>query len=100
MTGGTTVRDAARKAATGGVRRRRDKERVHKASFKDLPSYLKDNEFIETGYRLQMTVRDSVKSLFNVHNETGNIWTHFIGASLSFTLCVPLHIAKVLLFAE
>ncbi|KAI1209114.1 hemolysin-III related-domain-containing protein [Annulohypoxylon truncatum] len=47
----------------------------------DLPSWRRDNHFIETGYR-----RDSnsywlsFTSLFYVHNEFVNIWTHLLGA--------------------
>lgn len=52
-------------------------------SFDALPDYLRDNEFIITGYRHTLPVRDSLKSLFNLHNETGNIWSHFIGEAQS-----------------
>lgn len=27
----------------------------------------------------QKTVWDSVRTLFVLHNETGNVWTHFLG---------------------
>ncbi len=47
--------------------------------FKSLPAYLKDNEFIEGYYRRVLPVRDSFKSLFGIHNETGNIYTHLLG---------------------
>ena len=47
-----------------------------------IPDYLKDNEFIVTGYRADIGVWGSLKSLFRVHNESGNVWTHLIGAQI------------------
>lgn len=28
----------------------------------------------------QKSVWDSVRTVFSLHNETGNVWTHFLGA--------------------
>lgn len=36
------------------------------------------NTFILTGYRTEHTVFDCVKSIFSIHNETLNIWTHLL----------------------
>ncbi len=44
-----------------------------------MPDYLRDNEFIVGSYRPQQSPWNSVKSLFGLHNETGNIWTHLLG---------------------
>jgi hypothetical protein len=49
-------------------------------NFEELPDYLKDNPFITTGYRQQLSPGRSLLSLFNIHNETGNVWSHLIGA--------------------
>ena len=49
------------------------------AAYSHLPKELQDNEFITSGYRVDMGFWDSIKSLFGLHNETGNIWTHLIG---------------------
>jgi hypothetical protein len=49
----------------------------------DLPEYLKDNEFIVTGYRANTGLWGSLTSLFRLHNESGNIWTHLCGTPLS-----------------
>jgi hypothetical protein len=46
----------------------------------ELPDYLKDNEFIRTGYRANTGFHGSLKSLFRLHNESGNVWTHLVGA--------------------
>ena len=50
--------------------------------FADLPDYLRDNEYIKRYYRADYSVRESLASLFRVHNETGNIWSHLAGAAL------------------
>lgn len=42
-------------------------------------SNAQDNEYIKGYYRHSMPVRDSIKSLFGLHNETGNIYTHLLG---------------------
>jgi adiponectin receptor len=47
----------------------------------DLPEYLRDNEYIVTGYRADTGLWGSLRSLFRLHNESGNIWTHLCGAS-------------------
>ena len=61
-------------------RRRRGKAKLpDTAPFSDLPEYLQDNEFITQGYRIDYSIRDTFTSLFRLHNETGNIWTHLIG---------------------
>ncbi|KAI1768341.1 HlyIII-domain-containing protein [Hypoxylon sp. FL1150] len=47
----------------------------------DLPSWRRDNHFIETGYRAESSSYwRSFTSLFYVHNESVNIWTHLLGA--------------------
>lgn len=49
--------------------------------FHSLPEYLQDNEFITAYYRApDQTWRASVSTLFGIHNETGNVWTHLVGA--------------------
>lgn len=47
----------------------------------DLPDWRRDNHFIRTGYRADSnSYRASLASVFAVHNETVNIWTHLLGA--------------------
>jgi adiponectin receptor len=48
-----------------------------------LEQWMKDNEYILTGYRRQSnSYLRSIKSILALHNETGNIWSHLIGALL------------------
>jgi len=47
----------------------------------DLPTFLRDNEFIHGSYRPQSnSYRKSVASLKYLHNQTGNIYTHVAAA--------------------
>nr|CCC94032.1 conserved hypothetical protein [Trypanosoma congolense IL3000] len=45
----------------------------------EVPSYLCDNASILTGYRMNYTTEMCVRSVFALHNETFNIWTHLFG---------------------
>ena len=38
---------------------------------------------IKTGYRKQLSYQDCIYSIFCIHNETVNIWTH-LGSSILF----------------
>ncbi|PNS19503.1 hypothetical protein CAC42_7347 [Sphaceloma murrayae] len=52
--------------------------------FEELPEWLQDDHFIQTGYRpVSNSTRASLKSLGSVHNETFNIYSHLLPASLS-----------------
>ncbi|CAH8846485.1 unnamed protein product [Trichobilharzia szidati] len=45
-----------------------------------LPHWLKDNDFLLRGHRPQLpSFRECFRSIFRLHTETGNIWTHLIG---------------------
>ncbi|KAK2147973.1 hypothetical protein LSH36_524g01073 [Paralvinella palmiformis] len=45
-----------------------------------LPDWLKDNEFLIAGHRPQLhSFMECFKSVFRIHTETGNIWTHLLG---------------------
>ena len=46
-----------------------------------MPKWLLDNKFLLTGYRPELhSVRRVIQSLFYIHNETGNIYSHGLGA--------------------
>ncbi|KAJ3303296.1 hypothetical protein HDV03_004034 [Kappamyces sp. JEL0829] len=76
-------------------------KRLRFYTFEQVPAYLQDNEFIRNGYRSGYSYKESFISLFHLHNESGNVWTHLIGVLL-FSLLVaytwtaaemaPLHI--------
>ena len=45
-----------------------------------LPSYLRDNEYLHKHHRPQLnSVIECFKTVFRIHTETGNIWTHLVG---------------------
>lgn len=61
--------------------------------FASLPDWLKDNEYICGSYRPPMfSFRGCFKSMFRLHNETWNIWTHFVGLLFFVTLVAGMFI--------
>lgn len=47
---------------------------------RSLPLWLRDNDFLLRGHRPQLaSFRECFRSIFRLHTETGNIWTHLIG---------------------
>ncbi len=49
--------------------------------FHEAPEFLRDNEFIHSGYRINFNSTWKIfKSLFVLHNEFVNVWTHILGA--------------------
>ncbi|KAH7672486.1 AdipoR/hemolysin-III-related protein [Dioscorea alata] len=69
--------------------------------FESLPTFLKDNEFILNYYRSQWPWKQTILSIFSIHNETLNIWTHLIGfiIFLTLTLCA-MHAFAPLTFSQ
>ncbi|KAI0266105.1 HlyIII-domain-containing protein [Gloeopeniophorella convolvens] len=66
------------------------KQKKRTITFKELPEWMKDNEFILTGYRGELNSwRRCFGSVFGyLHNETVNIHTHMHGSILfAFFLC-------------
>ncbi|KAI8054824.1 hemolysin-III related-domain-containing protein [Thamnidium elegans] len=47
--------------------------------YDELPGPWQSNVYIRTGYRFLDSAADCWYSLFYLHNETGNIWTHLLG---------------------
>jgi predicted membrane channel-forming protein YqfA (hemolysin III family) len=56
--------------------------------FHEAHAFLKDNEYILSGYRIYFnSTRHILRSLFMLHNESANVWSHLIGVML---FCVLL----------
>ena len=52
-------------------------------SWKDLPLWRRDNAFICAGYRrICPSYAHSIGSLFYLHNQSVNIWSHLLGAAV------------------
>ncbi|KAG0169363.1 hypothetical protein DFQ30_003710 [Apophysomyces sp. BC1015] len=45
----------------------------------ELPIEWQENEYVLSGYRFYQNSRDCLKSIFMLHNETINIWSHLLG---------------------
>lgn len=71
-------------------------ERLHQDGF----AYLADNSYIRSGYRLNYSVTDCIKSLFELHNETLNVWTHMVGSLIFVSLIAYLTLSSDVLGAE
>ncbi|KAL2906457.1 Heptahelical transmembrane protein 4 [Bienertia sinuspersici] len=60
--------------------------------YHSLPGYLRDNEYIKGHYRANWPLKHALYSIFSIHNETLNVWTHLIG--FLFFLCLTIYTAK------
>ena len=47
--------------------------------YPQIPDYLQHNPFIEAGYRVNLSFWQTTYSFFHWHNESLNVWTHFVG---------------------
>ncbi|KAJ1958732.1 hypothetical protein GGI12_004662 [Dipsacomyces acuminosporus] len=57
----------------------------------ELPQWMRDNQYILSGYRPQTnSFNKCFGSLFYLHNETGNIYSHLLGALLFLVLCFTI----------
>lgn len=54
---------------------KRVKQRYQLVDFHALPEYLRGNEFILRHYRADWPMKETLLSIFKIHNETLNIWT-------------------------
>ncbi|XP_071480682.1 adiponectin receptor protein 2-like [Diadema antillarum] len=59
-----------------------------------LPDWLKDNDFLHYHHRPPLpSFRTCFKSIFRIHTETGNIWTHMLGC-LAFIIIMIFFLVK------
>lgn len=57
--------------------------------FHVLPEWLKDNDYLLHGHRPPMpSFRACFGSIFRIHTETGNIWTHLLGQNANYVYFV------------
>ena len=62
-------------------------------SFDNLPVWLRDNEFLRNYHRPPMySFSGCIKSLFRMHTETWNIWTHLLGFVFFLVLCLGVYV--------
>lgn len=49
-------------------------------TYDDIPNWYSNNKYIYYGYRIpKSSIKSLTLSIFKIHNETFNIWTHIIG---------------------
>ena len=61
--------------------------------FDKLPAWMQDNEYLTHAHRPPMySFRGCFKSMFRMHTETWNIWTHFIGFIFFVALCLGIYV--------
>jgi predicted membrane channel-forming protein YqfA (hemolysin III family) len=58
----------------------KNKRRLY--AYDQVPKHLQTNSFILNGYRHGLSWSECIWSFFLFHNETLNIWTHFVGFAL------------------
>ncbi|KAK6151552.1 hypothetical protein DH2020_014187 [Rehmannia glutinosa] len=76
-------------AGNGGANRKKSVKLERRlVKYDELPEYLKDNEFITDYYRCEWPLKDVILSVFSLHNETLNIWTHLVGFMIFLGLTV------------
>ena len=62
--------------------------KIKLGKYEEAPKYLQDNEYIIEGYLLNCnTFKKTLRSLFVLHNESVNVWSHLIGA-ISFLFLI------------
>ena len=64
-------------------------------TFDQLPDWLRDNDFIHAWYRPPLpSIPICLGSVLRIHNETGNIWTHLIGAAAILVAAVQYYFSQ------
>ncbi|KAJ7978997.1 Heptahelical transmembrane protein [Quillaja saponaria] len=92
--------------SSNGCKKKKKKKKGHEGgkgkrypllSFWELPTYMKDNEYILKYYRANWSLKEALFSVFRWHNETLNVWTHLIGFFLFLGLTVAnlMHVSHL-----
>ncbi len=68
-------------------------------TFHELPIPWRENHYIINGYRFHNNFLRSIKSIFQLHNETANIWTHLLGF-IGFIYIWAVEFPKTLVYAN
>ena len=67
------------------------------ADYNEQPDWLRDNEFLKSAYRRPTySFITCTRSMFQLHNETVNIWTHLIGGLYFAHLCLQIFNSTIL----
>lgn len=62
-------------------------------SFTNLPAWMKDNEHLHFGHRPELqSFKECFKSIFRIHTETGNIWTHLVGFVFFIAITIVFYV--------
>lgn len=65
-------------------------------SHMELPHWLKDNEYLSDSHRPPLfSFKSCFKSIFKIHTETGNIWTHLLGCLLFIALLLYFYLRPI-----
>ncbi|GMH06353.1 hypothetical protein Nepgr_008193 [Nepenthes gracilis] len=80
-----------------GKKRLWKKVKCQLIEYHSLPGFLRDNEFIRGHYRSEWPLKQAILSIFEIHNETFNVWTHLIGffLFLFLTIYTAMKVPKV-----
>lgn len=78
----------------GSTDEKEKKRKCELVGYEALPEWLKDNEFIHGYYRCEWPMKETVLSIFSIHNETLNVWSHLLGFLLF--LCLAIFTAMVI----
>jgi adiponectin receptor len=62
----------------------------------ELPKDRQENQYVLSGYRFYRNSKDCLRSLFSLHNETMNIWSHLLG--FFFFLYLSVNVFQVCFF--
>jgi adiponectin receptor len=94
----STLRERARAEEREAYERTETVDPWRLRRIEEVPAWMAANPYILSGYRLNYSFWMCLRSLFMVHNETGNVWTHLLG----FLLFVGLayHVVSAVLEAS